>query len=253
MSVRVLAWFSCGAASAVAAKLAVEEYGESCEVCYCWTMSTEHPDNARFLSDIEKWLGKPITILQSQTFATVDDVFKARRYLSGIKGAPCTGEMKKVPRLNYQRPNDVHIFGYTAEEATRIRLFQDAYPDIKTEWPLLERGLSKTDCLAVLKFSGIALPVMYQLGFRNNNCLGCVKATSGVYWDKVRRLFPSVFARRVAQSRAYGVRLVRHKGKRIFLDELPSGPFRGQEESISCGPDCGIVEVDALRALEKPK
>lgn len=32
---RYLAWFSCGAASAVAAKRAVEKYGERCEVLYC--------------------------------------------------------------------------------------------------------------------------------------------------------------------------------------------------------------------------
>jgi PP-loop superfamily ATP-utilizing enzyme len=40
---RVLVWFSCGAASAVAAKLAVEKYGDQCEVLYCDTLAYEHP------------------------------------------------------------------------------------------------------------------------------------------------------------------------------------------------------------------
>lgn len=49
---RTLVWFSCGAASAVAAKLAVQKYGAACEVVYCDTLSTEHPDNGRFLTDV---------------------------------------------------------------------------------------------------------------------------------------------------------------------------------------------------------
>lgn len=239
---RMLAWFSCGAASAVAAKLAIERYGDSCEVCYCWTLPTEHPDNARFLQDVEHWLRRPVTILKSSRFETVDDVFAARRYLAGIRGAPCTVEMKKMPRLNYQQDGDVHVFGYTADERNRAARFEESFPELRVVWLLIERGLTKADCLAVLRFANIELPKMYQLGFRNNNCLGCVKATSPGYWAKIRQHFPEVFARRVEQSRKYGVRLTRYKGKRIYLDELPDDvQFRGKEESISCGPDCGII------------
>jgi hypothetical protein len=50
---RVLAWFSCGDASAVAAKLACEKYGERCQVIHCDTLAYEHPDNRRFLKDEE--------------------------------------------------------------------------------------------------------------------------------------------------------------------------------------------------------
>ena len=48
---RVLVWFSCGAASAVAAKMSVEKYGDRCEVVYCDTLKYEHSDNLRFLLD----------------------------------------------------------------------------------------------------------------------------------------------------------------------------------------------------------
>jgi hypothetical protein len=80
---------------------------------------------------------------------------------------------------------------------------------------------------------------MYSLGYRNNNCIGCVKATSPAYWAKIKRDFPEVFAKRAAQSREIGCRLTRVKGKRIFLDELPEGDFgRYKTEDISCGPEC---------------
>lgn len=54
---RKLVWFSCGAASANAAKIAVQKYPD-CEVLYCDTFKYEHPDNRRFFVDIEKWIGK---------------------------------------------------------------------------------------------------------------------------------------------------------------------------------------------------
>ena len=61
------------------------------------------------------------------------------------------------------------------------------------------------------------------MGYPNANCIGCVKATSATYWSHVKKMHPDVFAARAEQSRRIGARLVRHKGKRMFLDELPDG------------------------------
>ena len=33
---------------------------------------------------------------------------------------------------------------------------------------------------------------MYKLGYKNNNCIGCVKGQAG-YWNKIRKDFPDVF------------------------------------------------------------
>ena len=52
---RSVVWFSCGAASAIAAKYAVKKY-ENCEVVYCDT-GGEHQSNGQFLKDVEKWIG----------------------------------------------------------------------------------------------------------------------------------------------------------------------------------------------------
>lgn len=82
---RIVAWFSCGAASAVAAKLAIEKYGTSCDVVYCDTLSTEHEDNARFFRDVEQWLGRTITVIRSEKYASIDEVFERRRYMSELR------------------------------------------------------------------------------------------------------------------------------------------------------------------------
>jgi hypothetical protein len=238
---RIVAWFSCGKASAVAAKLTIEKYGDRCEVVNCDTLSTEHEDNARFLKDCERWYGRPIKQIRSKLYQDIDEVFEETRYMAGIGGARCTVEMKKIPRFDFQDVADVHIFGYTADpkEIARARRFEQQNPELFVEWILIDLGVTKQICFDVLAKAGIAPSAMYSLGFDNANCKGCVKSKSPGYWNRTRIHFPDVFQRRCEQSRKLGVRLVQLKGERTFLDELP--PDVGLEipdEDIECGPMC---------------
>lgn len=236
-SPRMVVWFSCGAASAVAAKLAVEKYGDHCEVAYCDTMATEHPDNQRFFNDVQAWIGRPITTIRSEKYGTIDDVFERTRYMAGINGARCTTELKKLPRVAWQRESDTHIFGYTQGEEKRATSFENNNQALHVEWILIDQGVSKDKCLELLSVAGIKLPAMYALGFDHNNCLGCVKATSPGYWNRIRRHFPETFAKRAQQSKAIGVRLVRIKNVRRFLEELPPDAD-APDDDIECGPVC---------------
>lgn len=240
---RILVWFSCGGPSAVAAKLAIEKYSSAYEVLIvnCDTRPSEHTDNYRFSREVEAWLGQPIIYLRNDKYADVDDVVKKERYMSGNKGAKCTTVLKKVPRFRFQLPDDIHVFGYTYEERGRRRRdFESNNPELTLWWLLIMEKYTKADCLRVLAAAGIEQPAMYRLGFDNNNCPGCLKASGMWYWDMVRTHFPAVFQKRVEQSRELGVRLVRVKGKRVFLDELPQGPFKKpRREKLSCGPECG--------------
>lgn len=235
---RTIVWFSCGAASAVAAYLTLQER-DNVEVVYCDTLAQEHPDNVRFMRDVEAWLGQEVTIIGNEKYTDVEDVWKQRKYMAGIAGAPCTVELKKVPRFGFQRADDVHVFGLTADEAKRIERFTENNHDLDLDWVLLRHQVTKQDCYRIIQQAGIEIPVMYKLGYKNNNCIGCVKATSPAYWSKVKRDFPEVFRRRAALSRKLGARLVRVDGKRMFLDEMPDRDYKGYEqENISCGPDC---------------
>jgi len=183
---RTISWYSCGAASTVATKLAISE-NPDVVVAYC-EVKEEHPDNFRFLKDCEKWFGKEIIILGNDKYhRSIYEVFEKTRYLSGPGGARCTGELKKRVREKFERPDDRHVFGYTVEEQHRVDRFIDANNDVDI-WPILiEKGLGKADCLAMIENAGIELPEMYKLGYKNNNCMGCVKASSPEYWKKISR------------------------------------------------------------------
>ena len=106
---RTVCWFSCGAASAVACKLALDKF-ENCVIVYQDTGS-EHPDSRRFLRDCEEWYDKPITIIKSDSYTDIWDVFKQTNYLAGIGGARCTGELKrKVAELFINHCQDREVF-----------------------------------------------------------------------------------------------------------------------------------------------
>lgn len=240
---RTIVWFSCGAASAVAAKMTPEA-----EVIYT-DPGAEHPDNQRFLRDCEKWLDRPIIQLRSKKYADIWDVFQKTRFLVGPYGARCTKELKKHVREDYQEYGDIHVFGFTADEEMRHKRFGVQNKGVLYRSPLIEQGITKARCFEIIKEAGIELPMMYRLGYRNNNCIGCVKGQSG-YWNKIRRDFPDVFDRMAKVERQLGAAINKtYAGdglrKRVFLDELdPSAGRYESEPSISCGAVC---EVDLSR------
>jgi hypothetical protein len=237
---RTISWFSCGAASAVSSKLMPES-----EPVYCAT-GAEHTDNSRFLADCEAWLGRKVTIIRSDEYADTWDVWEKTRWLAGINGARCTTELKVAPRLAFQRPDDVHVFGYTADgpDVERAERLKANYPELTLRFPLIERGLKKDACLAIIQSAGIALPPMYALGFQNNNCIPCVKATSPAYWALIRKQFPAQFERMAKLSRDLDVRLSRIEGERVFIDEIPLDHPTTNPIAPACDFLCHLVEQD---------
>lgn len=232
-------WVSAGAASAVVAMLTPDA-----DLVYCDTGS-EHPDNARFLRDCETslWGGRKVKIIKSARYSDTWDVFLKTRWLNGSAGARCTTELKRVPRRTIEAQYDVQYYGYTAEEHGRAEKFMANNPDVRAEFPLINRVLSKSDCLAIINQSGIELPMMYKLGYRNNNCIGCVKGGAG-YWNKIRVDFPHEFDRMSKLEREIGASCI--KGR--YLDQLP--PDAGNypsEPDMACGLLCSSVIEEVQR------
>lgn len=237
---RSVGWFGAGAASAVAIKLAHPD-----AIAYCDT-GAEHQDNRRFIADCEKWFGQKIDVLHSTEYADTWDVWESRSYLAGIDGAPCTAALKVEPRLLYQRHDDIHIFGYTADgpDVARAKRLREHFFELTIETPLIDRGITKEACLAMVQGAGIKLPVMYGLGFHNNNCIPCVKATSPNYWALIRREFPAQFERMAKLSRQLDVRLCRIKDERRFIDEIPLDHPVTNPLSPACDFLCHIAAQD---------
>ena len=68
----IVVWFSCGVASAVAAKLTIEKYSTQEVRVVNSPVIEEDLDNVRFLNDVEKWLG--VEIEQAMKICRLADV-----------------------------------------------------------------------------------------------------------------------------------------------------------------------------------
>lgn len=245
---RVVCRFSCGAASAVATKLALSKHPNSEVVIHYSDTRSEHPDNERFLKECEGWFGHSITRLTSERYHDVWDVWTRRRMLvSGQRGfAPCTDELKRMTAEMAQRPGDLIVLGYTAEEQHRLDRVRKRFSTELFSAPLIDSGLTKADCFGLLERAGIALPAMYALGFKNNNCIGCPRGGMG-YWNNIRRHFPETFDRMALLERDIGIAMLPDgkSGKRIFLDELePGRGDQATEPVIECSIMCEIADQD---------
>ena len=236
---RVVSWFSCGAASAVATFLAAIKYGEI-EAVYCRVVE-EHEDNLRFLDDFTRVTGIPVkVIMDEQHEGSIYKVFMKRRFIKNEHGAPCTMILKKDMRKSYQRPGDIQVFGYTIEEQDRADRFIDGNNDVTEDFILIDNGLSKQDCYSHLLRLGLKLPVMYSLGYSNNNCVGCVKGGMG-YWNKIKVDFPIHFQRISDLERLKNQSVLKDR----FLDELKTTDGNYPEEpKLECSIFCQMAEED---------
>lgn len=237
----IVVWFSCGVASAVAAKKAIEIYGKDNKVIIVNTpIKEEHEDNNRFLKDVEKWIKSPIkkAINPKYPNSSIEEIFRERKYMSGIKGAPCTNILKIKARQFFETKIniDYHILGFTLEEWKRQRRFTKA--ERSNNIPILSYLLlTKDDCFKELKKANIEIPKIYSFGFPNANCVGCVKSSSVAYWYLVKKHFPKVFQSRDNQSREIGARLLKYKNGRYFLNEINELPIPKKVDTGSIASD----------------
>lgn len=216
----LISWFSAGVSSFVASYVLREEIDR---IVYIH-IDDQHPDTLRFLHDAEKILGREIEILQHKEYKTVEEVARKNGFLNTVWGARCTQWLKKGVRLEWEKTEldgvPTYVWGYDAGEKHRADRLLEAAPEYKHRFPLIERGLDKADCHGIAAELGLKRPVMYDLGYNNNNCVGCVKGGMG-YWNKIRVDFPEVFDARAKLERDLNSSCING----VFLDELD--PNRG--------------------------
>lgn len=244
MSERYVCHFSCGIASACATKLTIDKYGDAVSIINAF-VAAEDDDNRRFLIDCERWLGRTITILRDEKYdADPVKVWLKKRFLVSRFGAPCSKALKRDVLEAFHKPDDVIVLGYTADarDVDRWNRYQDANTGHAIA-PLIDAGVTRDDCFAMVRAAGIEFPRAYRLGFKNANCLGkCPKGGMG-YWNHSRRVTPEAFEEvaRVQDILGPGSYFFRDRatGERISLRMLDPNAGRFDEEpSFECGAAC---------------
>ena len=235
-----VSYFSAGVSSAVATKLMVNEIDR---IMYTH-IDDQHPDTLRFVKDCEAWFGKPVEKWQSQT-RTVEEVCRKNSYIRSPKsGAVCTRVLKREVRYAFETAMKGRlriVWGYDCEETDRRDKIMANMVEYQHCFPLIDRRITKAHAHEILKANGIRRPAIYEMGYQNNNCVGCVKGGMG-YWNKIRQDFPEVYAARAKMERDIGFPIL---GRNTWLDELD--PTRGRNEPPvcdECGLLCGTMELN---------
>lgn len=248
----VVSWFSAGVSSAVATKMLI---GRIDRIIYTH-IEDQHEDTMRFVKDCESWFGKTVEIIQSP-YKNVEAAVQAggAKFINGPSGAICTRYLKRRVRKEWECDNDdghlTYVWGLDVNESkprpprniSRVEGIRMAMPDQEHLFPLVDASISKEHAHEILRASGITRPAMYDLGYHNNNCVGCVKGGAG-YWNKIRVDFPDVFAKRAALERRIGGTCLKRndvqEGEevKLYLDELDPKAGRHDSEIMD---DCGIM------------
>ncbi len=228
-------WLSAGVSSFIAGWLEKETIDEFIYI----DVDDQHTDSMRFIKDCESALGKPVTILKSD-YGCVESCV---RMFNGFKHAytgfaPCTNWLKKRVRKDWEDGHwgdeITYVWGMDSTEKHRAERLIEGMPHFNHQFPLIERSIDKETAHGICKELGIKRPIMYDLGYNNNNCIGCVKGGMG-YWNKIRKDFPEVFKQRAELERAVGHSII----KGVYLDELDENAGRMSDEiSTECDIFC---------------
>lgn len=229
-----ISWFSAGVSSAVATKLSNPD-----RIFYN-PVADMHPDSYRFIHDCETWFGKPVEILRGR----VDNVEDACRLAACLviprKFTACTKHLKIAVKKAWEANNPgrhTYVWGLDSEEIKRAAGIIERNPYQDHEFPLIKLGMSKKEAHGYLAKAGIKRPAMYDEGYPNNNCLGCIRGGLG-YWNKIRIDYPAIFASRAKLERVIGHSII----PGVYLDELP--PHRGRKLKPivgECGAACELI------------
>ncbi len=231
-------WISAGVSSFVSGWLERETVDEYIYI----DIADQHPDSLRFIRDCEKALGREVKILKSDEYDSVEECIRACGHVGNLRTGfyPCTNWLKKRVRKKWEyehRDYDItYVWGFDVDETERADRLIDAMPQFSHVFPLIDKQLTKQDAHGLCAELGIKRPAMYDLGYSNNNCRGCVKGGQG-YWNKIRKDFPEVFEDRAKMEREIGHTILHDENGPIFLDELDPNAGRMSEEIMQ---DCSI-------------
>lgn len=238
-------WFSGGVSSFIACYLIKDELDE---IVYIH-IDDHHPDTLRFLKECEQFLETKITVLQSE-FKTVESAIKKSGWGNSIRGASCTNLLKKSVRIEWEKRKNKSFVYYWGFDKTEIHrsIKMNQHFEYEHRFPLIENDMTKQDAHILLKELGIERPTFYKQGYKNNNCVGCIKGGKG-YWNKIRVDYPEVFQERAKLERYIGASFING----VFLDQLKEDEGYSPKEIPevpSCSIDCSFDDT-RLKALEK--
>jgi hypothetical protein len=214
---------SSGAPSALLLMLInlADTYGKNNVVGLFADTNAEHPDNYRFLYDLQR-AGYDIEFVTTGKSPNQLQLEQNTIFTNFL--APCTRQLKLEPIREFVQTMQrcgylchMHV-GFTVEDAKPTSDKPNGrITDTKASWlsngviphfHLVDEQYNRQQVMSELKQRGFIVPMSYALGFPNANCLaegGCVKGGKG-YMLKILTHFPEYYAKREETERIIRIR-----------------------------------------------
>ena len=195
---------SGGTGSWATARRVVDTYGPDDVTLLFADTRVEDDDLYRFLGDVERDLGLPVTRVRDGR--TPEQVDVDRRWLSNAKVAQCSLELKIKPcrewlEANCDPADTVLYVGIDWSESERIPGIVKGWAPWTVDMPLTRPPyVDKHQIEADLRSRGIEPPLLNRLGFAHNNCGGACIRGGQAQWAHLLRVFPDRFAAKEAHE-----------------------------------------------------
>lgn len=249
--------FSGGAASYVAAKMALAEFpNEQVAIVFADT-KIEDEDLYRFLDDAERRLNHPITRIAEGR--DVWEVFFDEGMMGNSQADPCSRILKRELldkwRLENCTPDCTVIVGFDSTEDHRTENLQRRLAPVTVRSPLAEAGIWREMAHRIVEQDGLKLPRLYKMNFPHNNCGGfCIKAGHGTFALLLNN-FPNRYLKHEQKERDF--RAKTGKDVSIMRDRtggvtkpLTMEAFRRRVESDPASID--MFDLGGCNCMEEP-
>lgn len=258
---KCVVFFSGGAASWAAGKLASEKYGSENTTLLFTDTLIEDADLYRFLDEAADNIGSRLVKIADGR--TPWQVFRKEKIIGNSRIDPCSKILKRQIserwiKANFEPADTALVFGIDWTEKHR---FDDGEGHgVKNRynrlgWPYVEALftlsplMAKWDVMAWLKQEGIRRPRLYDLGFAHNNCGGaCVKAGKG-HWAHLLRTLPAVYADWEREEDAFNDSRPDKRRQTILRDQFDDGrptlpvSLRDFRERVEAGAQIDMFDV----------
>jgi len=151
----------------------------------------EHPETYRFIEEHAKPLvasyGGQFIIVRNSQYASLKEMALAERVVPARTHRWCTDKFKVRPIRTYLSQNSYlpchQMIGIDANEHHRAR--PSGSPLIENAFPLIDRGIDRPTCKALIREAGLPLP-------RKSGCYFC-PFQSKRQWIELKREYPELF------------------------------------------------------------
>lgn len=237
-SPRVICMFSGGAGSYLAAKRAIQQYGQDAVTLLFADTKSEDEETYDFLERAAGRLGLPLTVVADGR--DIWDVADDEGYIPNNRVDICSRILKRQLLDRWRKANadpadTLVCIGYDWDEPHRLERFTAAIAPWRVIAPMTEAPhLTKTDMLLELAYDGLPVPRAYRNGQKHNNCgkYGCFKGGLD-YWRLLYWTNREAFERSEAREARFNDRRVARGLEPVTILRYRSGPREGARLPLS--------------------